>query len=57
MLLKGVRIVEWSESVSAAFCTRILADLGAEVIKLEPPGAGDPMRKVGPLLRGAPVGN
>ena len=41
--LAGLKIVELGHYVAAPFCTRILADLGAEVIKVEPPG-GDPVR-------------
>ena len=44
--LEGIRVFELGRSCSAAFCTQILGDLGAEVIKLEPPG-GDPSRKRG----------
>ena len=56
MLLAGIRVIEWSETLPAAFCTRILADLGAEVIKLERPGLGDPMRQQGPFIPDAPYG-
>jgi len=50
MLLSGVRVLEWtSGSITAAFCARVLADLGAEVVKVEAPG-GDPLRRVRPLL-------
>ncbi len=41
--LTGLKILEIGHYIAAPFCTRILADLGAEVIKLEPPG-GDPFR-------------
>ncbi len=46
--LSDIRIVECGAGVAAAFCARVLADLGAEVIKLEPPG-GDPLRTYGPF--------
>ncbi|MDQ2801203.1 MAG: CoA transferase, partial [Pseudomonadota bacterium] len=49
-LLDGVRVVEWAEGVSAPFGARILADLGADVMKLERPITGDPMRARGPFL-------
>jgi crotonobetainyl-CoA:carnitine CoA-transferase CaiB-like acyl-CoA transferase len=41
--LQGMKIVELGHYIAAPFCTRLLADLGAEVIKVEPPG-GDPFR-------------
>jgi crotonobetainyl-CoA:carnitine CoA-transferase CaiB-like acyl-CoA transferase len=42
-LLDGVRVIDLSQYIPGPFATRQLADLGAEVIKIEPP-AGDPMR-------------
>ena len=44
--LAGLRVVELGHFVAAPFCTRLLADLGAEVVKIEPP-AGDPVRQWG----------
>ena len=41
--LHGLKVLEIGHYIAAPFCTRILADLGAEVIKIEPPG-GDPFR-------------
>jgi crotonobetainyl-CoA:carnitine CoA-transferase CaiB-like acyl-CoA transferase len=46
--LSDLRVVEYGRHVSAPFCARLFADLGAEVIKLEPPG-GDPSRRAGPF--------
>ncbi len=46
--LEGVRVVELGGEISAAYCTKLLADLGAEVTKVEPP-AGDPARAWGPF--------
>lgn len=37
--LKGIKILEYGEFISAAYCGKMLADLGAEVIKLEKPSA------------------
>jgi len=50
--LSGLRIVELGHFVAAPFCTRILADLGAEIIKVEPPGRGDPVRTWGEMVDG-----
>ena len=45
--LAGIRIIDMSSVVLGPFATLILADLGAEVIKVEPPGRGDTMRYAG----------
>jgi succinyl-CoA---D-citramalate CoA-transferase len=42
--LEGVRVVEMGSLLAGPFCGQLLADFGAEVIKVEPPGNGDPMR-------------
>ncbi|QQS14621.1 MAG: CoA transferase [Rhodospirillales bacterium] len=42
--LAGLRVLEIGHFVAAPFCARLLADLGADVIKIEPPGKGDPVR-------------
>jgi crotonobetainyl-CoA:carnitine CoA-transferase CaiB-like acyl-CoA transferase len=46
MHLQGVRVVDLSRILSGPFCTLLLADMGAEVIKIEPP-TGDPLRQQG----------
>ena len=46
--LQGVRITDLTQVLAGPFATRQLADLGAEVIKIEQPGAGDPTRSWGP---------
>ncbi|MHA1600412.1 MAG: CaiB/BaiF CoA transferase family protein [Alphaproteobacteria bacterium] len=45
--LAGVRVLDVSQYLPGPYATQILADLGAEVVKIEPP-AGDPMRAIGP---------
>jgi succinyl-CoA---D-citramalate CoA-transferase len=47
MPLEGVRVVEMGSFLAGPFCGQLLADFGAEVIKVEPPGKGDPMREWG----------
>lgn len=47
--LRDVRVVEWSNSVSAPFCGKLLGELGADVIKIEPPGRGEASRSSGPF--------
>ena len=46
-LLKSLRILELGHYIAAPFATRTLADLGADVIKVEPPETGDPVRTWG----------
>lgn len=53
MPLGGVKVVEIGAFIAAPFATMQLADLGADVIKLENPDGGDPMRAIGPFLNGA----
>ncbi len=43
--LAGVRVLEFGTLIAGPFCSRILAEFGAEVIKIEAPGEGDPLRK------------
>jgi crotonobetainyl-CoA:carnitine CoA-transferase CaiB-like acyl-CoA transferase len=45
--LEGVRVLDVATFLAAPFCGVILADFGAEVIKIEQPGVGDPLRKFG----------
>jgi len=50
--LADLRVVELGQLLAGPFCAQLMADHGAEVIKVEPPGSGDPMRKWG---RGEPL--
>ena len=45
--LSGVRIIDLTRILSGPFCTMILADMGADVIKIEGPDDGDPIRRIG----------
>ena len=51
MSLKGIRVVEIGQVLSAPYAGMILSDLGAEVIKIEKPGTGDDARTMGPAFR------
>ena len=45
MPLEGLRVIEMGTLIAGPFCGRLLAEFGAEVIKIESPGEGDPLRK------------
>ena len=49
--LKGLRVIELGVLLAGPFCGQILGDLGAEVIKVEPPGQGDPLRDWGTVKK------
>jgi crotonobetainyl-CoA:carnitine CoA-transferase CaiB-like acyl-CoA transferase len=52
--LEHLRVVEVGELIAAPYATKLLADLGADVVKLEPPERGDRARSRGPFAGGEP---
>jgi formyl-CoA transferase len=52
--LSDLRVLELGTLIAGPFCGQLLGDMGAEVIKIEAPGQGDPMRNWGPQERGKP---
>jgi formyl-CoA transferase len=45
--IDGIRVLELGQLIAGPFCGQLMADFGAEVVKIEPPGKGDPMRQWG----------
>jgi crotonobetainyl-CoA:carnitine CoA-transferase CaiB-like acyl-CoA transferase len=53
-ILSDLKVLELAHAASGAFCAKLLADQGADTIKLEPPGSGDPARAEPPFIDGEP---
>ena len=53
-LLEGLQVLEIGRFISAPYCGKLLADLGAQVTKIELTGSGDPARQYGPFLHDDP---
>ena len=53
-ILSEVKVMELAHAPSGAFCAKLLADQGADTLKVEPPGLGDPERHEPPFIDGAP---
>ena len=51
--LDDIKILDISQGISGSYCAKLLADFGADVIKVEPPG-GELLRSIGPFFNDDP---
>ena len=54
MALSDITVLDFTHQISGPYCAKLLADYGAEVIKIERPGSGDPARAIGPFPKDVP---
>jgi crotonobetainyl-CoA:carnitine CoA-transferase CaiB-like acyl-CoA transferase len=52
--LRGLTVLDLTENIAGPYCTKLLADFGADVIKVERPGTGDPTRRMAPFFHDEP---
>ena len=54
LALSDIRILDFTHYVAGPYCTKLLADYGADVVKVERPGTGDGARRIGPFPNDTP---
>ena len=54
MALSNIRVLDFTQTIAGPYCTKLLADYGADVIKVERPGTGDGARSLGPFPKDEP---
>lgn len=54
MALSNIKVLDFTQTIAGPYCTKLLADYGADVIKVERPGTGDSARRMGPFPKDEP---